>query len=66
MKQFRDDVGPEELTMIQRVFDEYCSENGVKSIGRRDEVAAGLLSLFRNGIAEERLLSVRLRRLLAR
>lgn len=65
MERFRDEVQPEELVMLQSVFDDYCADNQVTSKGQRDEAALGLITLFRRGVTDEEMLRIRLRRLLA-
>ena len=66
MERYRDEVQPEELAMLQSVFDDYCVDNHVTSAAQRDEAALGLITLFRRGVTDEELLRVRIRRLLAR
>ena len=66
MERYRDELQPEELAMLQNVFDDYCIDNRVTSAGQRDEAALGLITLFRRGVTDEELLRVRIRRLLGR
>lgn len=53
-------IDPEELVMLQRVFDELCAQRGItKSTPEAMGVAETLMDLFQSGIrTEEQLLAM--------
>ncbi len=58
-------LNPEDLSMLQQVFDRICDKRGIiKHTGRASDVAGDLIDLFQHGIRNEvqllRLLSANL------
>ncbi len=47
--QFTGIAGPEQLSVLTKVFEEHCRAHGIVDGAGKDDVARLIMSLFRNG-----------------